>query len=398
MLRKKHGFSSWWGLNNCNENGALKTTLTFTTGDRVDKEIPFSSHSTEGITRTMFPSTNGMPKILPRMGAKDCSPELSPQLIPTSEKNCLAHESFFTRLKQCLSKTRQHLGYGCIGLFRSKKIDDSLFETLEERLLIADVGVETTKKIINKLINYANCCRLKEANTLYNKLREEMGSILLAVEQPLVLQGQSTFVILMVGVNGVGKTTSIGKLAHRYRIAGKSVMLAAGDTFRASAIEQLQIWGERNHIPVLARHIGADSASVIFDAIRLAKTRGIDVLIADTAGRLQNKVHLMEELKKIVGVVKKLDAKAPHEVMLILDATTGQNIINQTSVFDKAVGLTGISMTKLDGTAKGGGVFAIADRFGIPIRYIGVGEGIEDLRPFKAADFIEALFLESIKG
>jgi fused signal recognition particle receptor len=193
-------------------------------------------------------------------------------------------------------------------------------------------------------------------------------------------------------VNGVGKTTTIGKLARQFQAEGKSVMLAAGDTFRAAAVEQLQVWGERNRIPVVAQHTGADSASVIFDAVQAAKARGIDVLIADTAGRLQNKSHLMEELKKIVRVMKKLDDQAPHEVMLTLDASTGQNAVSQAKLFNEAVGLTGITLTKLDGTAKGGVIFAIADQFGIPIRYIGVGEGIEDLRPFKADDFIEALF------
>lgn len=196
----------------------------------------------------------------------------------------------------------------------------------------------------------------------------------------------------MIGVNGVGKTTTIGKLAKHFQAQGKSVMLAAGDTFRAAAVEQLQVWGQRNHIPVIAQHTGADSASVIFDAIQAAKSRNIDILIADTAGRLQNKGHLMEELKKIVRVMKKLDDSAPHEVMLTLDASTGQNAISQAKLFGEAVGVNGITLTKLDGTAKGGVIFAIANQFGIPIRYIGVGEAIEDLRPFEANDFIEALF------
>jgi len=219
-----------------------------------------------------------------------------------------------------------------------------------------------------------------------------MSEILTKVEQPLDVGGKNPYVILMVGVNGVGKTTTIGKLARQFQAEGKSVMLAAGDTFRAAAVEQLQVWGERNRIPVIAQQTGADSASVIFDAVQAAKARGIDVLLADTAGRLQNKAHLMEELKKIVRVMKKLDDQAPHEVMLTLDASTGQNAVSQAKLFNEAVGLTGITLTKLDGTAKGGVIFAIADQFAIPIRYIGVGEGIEDLRPFKADDFIEALF------
>jgi fused signal recognition particle receptor len=233
---------------------------------------------------------------------------------------------------------------------------------------------------------------LKDAESLYGKLKEEMAEILAKVDQPLDVGGKTPFVILMVGVNGVGKTTTIGKLARQFQAEGKSVMLAAGDTFRAAAVEQLQVWGERNRIPVIAQHTGADSASVIFDAVQAAKARNIDVLIADTAGRLQNKAHLMEELKKIVRVMKKLDEQAPHEVMLTLDASTGQNAVNQAKLFNEAVGLTGITLTKLDGTAKGGVIFSIADQFTIPIRYIGVGEGIEDLRPFKADDFIEALF------
>ncbi|WP_313655007.1 signal recognition particle-docking protein FtsY [Pantoea sp.] len=301
-------------------------------------------------------------------------------------------EGFFARLKRSLVKTRQNLGSGFVSLFRGKKIDDDLFDELEEQLLIADVGVETTRRIIAHLTQQANRKQLRDAEALYGLLKAEMASILAKVDAPLDVSGKTPFVILMVGVNGVGKTTTIGKLARQYQAEGKSVMLAAGDTFRAAAVEQLQVWGQRNNIPVIAQHTGADSASVIFDAIQAAKSRGVDVLIADTAGRLQNKSHLMEELKKITRVMKKLDESAPHEVMLTLDASTGQNAVSQARLFNEAVGLTGIALTKLDGTAKGGVIFSVADQFGIPIRYIGVGEGIEDLRPFKADDFIEALF------
>ncbi|MEI7235305.1 signal recognition particle-docking protein FtsY [Pectobacterium carotovorum] len=301
-------------------------------------------------------------------------------------------EGFFARLKRSLVKTRQNLGSGFIGLFRGKKIDDDLFDELEEQLLVADVGVETTRKIIGSLTEHASRRQLKDADTLFVKLKEEMAEILAKVDAPLNIEGKTPYVILMVGVNGVGKTTTIGKMARQFQAHGKSVMLAAGDTFRAAAVEQLQVWGQRNNVAVVAQHTGADSASVIFDAIQAAKARGVDVLIADTAGRLQNKAHLMEELKKIVRVMKKLDEDAPHEVMLTLDASTGQNAVSQAKLFNEAVGLTGITLTKLDGTAKGGVIFAIADQFAIPIRYIGVGEGIEDLRPFKADDFIEALF------
>ncbi|MFB6421711.1 MAG: signal recognition particle-docking protein FtsY [Candidatus Malihini olakiniferum] len=299
---------------------------------------------------------------------------------------------FFVRLKRSLIKTKENLGSGFIKLFCGKKIDDDLFERLEEQLLISDVGVETTCKIIADLTKHVSRKDLKDADMLLMKLKEEMGSILNKVEKPLNISKKTPYVILMVGVNGVGKTTTIGKLACQFKAQGKSVMLAAGDTFRAAAIEQLQIWGQRNSVAVVAQHTGADSASVIFDAMEAAKARGADVLIADTAGRMQNKANLMEELKKIVRVIKKLDDSAPHEIMLMLDAGIGQNSISQIKLFNDAIGLSGITLTKLDGTAKGGVIFAISDQFGIPIRYIGVGEGVDDLRPFRANDFIEALF------
>ncbi|WDF99087.1 signal recognition particle-docking protein FtsY [Pectobacterium carotovorum subsp. carotovorum] len=322
------------------------------------------------------------------------SEQAQPDDVPAvaQEQERPTKEGFFARLKRSLVKTRQNLGSGFIGLFRGKKIDDDLFDELEEQLLVADVGVETTRKIIGSLTEHASRRQLKDADTLFVKLKEEMAEILAKVDAPLNIEGKTPYVILMVGVNGVGKTTTIGKMARQFQAQGKSVMLAAGDTFRAAAVEQLQVWGQRNNVAVVAQHTGADSASVIFDAIQAAKARGVDVLIADTAGRLQNKAHLMEELKKIVRVMKKLDEDAPHEVMLTLDASTGQNAVSQAKLFNEAVGLTGITLTKLDGTAKGGVIFAIADQFAIPIRYIGVGEGIEDLRPFKADDFIEALF------
>ncbi|WP_205955751.1 signal recognition particle-docking protein FtsY [Pantoea sp. SGAir0180] len=316
----------------------------------------------------------------------------APLVAHEQEQERPTKEGFFARLKRSLVKTRQNLGSGFISLFRGKKIDDDLFEELEEQLLIADVGVETTRRIITSLTQHADRKQLRDAEALYGLLKSEMAAILAKVDEPLNVEGKTPFVILMVGVNGVGKTTTIGKLARQYQAEGKSVMLAAGDTFRAAAVEQLQVWGQRNNIPVVAQHTGADSASVIFDAIQAAKSRGVDVLIADTAGRLQNKSHLMEELKKITRVMKKLDEQAPHEVMLTLDASTGQNAISQAKLFHEAVGLSGITLTKLDGTAKGGVIFSVADQFGIPIRYIGVGEGIDDLRPFKAEDFIEALF------
>jgi len=313
----------------------------------------------------------------------------NPETAATADKK----PGFFARLKQGLSKTSQNLGNGLASLFLGKKIDDDLYEELETQLLMADVGVDTSQKLIKQLVQHADRRQLKDADSLYEKLQQEMAELLDVVEQPLQIQNNDgPFVILMVGVNGVGKTTTIGKMAQQFKQQGKSVMLAAGDTFRAAAVEQLQVWGERNQIPVIAQHSGADSASVIFDAYQAAKARKIDVLIADTAGRLQNKAHLMEELKKIVRVMKKIDGAAPHEVMLTLDAGTGQNALSQAKLFHEAVELTGISLTKLDGTAKGGVIFAIADQFKLPIRYIGVGESIDDLRVFNSKDFIRALF------
>lgn len=373
------------------------------------EEVPIIAPEPEEIAE-IAPDDEILPEELEALAlAADAEPEVAePEVIEEEESIAAAlakveqseqaeqqrptKEGFFARLKRSLVKTRQNLGSGFIGLFRGKKIDDDLFEELEEQLLIADVGVETTRRIIKNLTQQANRKQLRDAEALYGLLKQEMSEILAKVEEPLDVTGKTPFVILMVGVNGVGKTTTIGKLARQYQAEGKSVMLAAGDTFRAAAVEQLQVWGQRNNIPVIAQQTGSDSASVIFDAIQAAKARNVDVLIADTAGRLQNKSHLMEELKKITRVMKKLDDQAPHEVMLTIDASTGQNAISQTKLFHEAVGLTGITLTKLDGTAKGGVIFSVADQFSIPIRYIGVGEGIEDLRAFKADDFIEALF------
>ncbi|WP_394202577.1 signal recognition particle-docking protein FtsY [Shewanella waksmanii] len=318
---------------------------------------------------------------------EEAQPE--PQAKPTKE-------GFFARLKRGLKRTSENIGSGFVGLFKGKKIDDELFEELEEQLLIADVGVETTTRLIDSLTEQASRKQLKDGEALYDLMREEMHKTLAPVDVPLVPENaDGPFVILMVGVNGVGKTTTIGKLAKQYQAKGKSVMLAAGDTFRAAAVEQLQVWGQRNDIPVVAQHTGADSASVLFDALQAARARNIDVLIADTAGRLQNKGHLMDELKKVVRVMKKQDETAPHEVMLTLDASTGQNAISQAQLFKEAVGVTGITISKLDGTAKGGVIFAIADKFGIPIRHIGVGEQIDDLRTFNAKDFVDALFSQA---
>ncbi|SFP77934.1 MULTISPECIES: signal recognition particle-docking protein FtsY [Ruminobacter] len=302
---------------------------------------------------------------------------------------------FFKRLVNGLRKTRENLGLGIKALFKGRKIDDDLFEELESTLISADIGIETTEKLIEKLTAEASLKELKDADSLVSRLNADLHEILKKVSVPLVIDtSKKPFVILMVGVNGVGKTTTIGKMAKFFEAQGHKVMLAAGDTFRAAAVEQLKVWGQRNGIPVVAQSTGADSASVIFDALSSAKAKGYDILIADTAGRLQNKANLMAELQKIVRVMQKIDPEAPHEVMLTVDAGTGQNAISQVKLFGEVVPITGINITKLDGTAKGGVIFNIADNFGIPIRFIGVGEGIDDLRVFDADDFVKALFDE----
>ncbi|MEH6586766.1 MAG: signal recognition particle-docking protein FtsY [Halioglobus sp.] len=299
----------------------------------------------------------------------------------------------FSRLRRGLGRTSDNLVQGMGNLFLGRKeIDEDLLEELESRLLMADVGIDATMEIIGHLTQRVSRKELTNPEALRDALKEELLSLLKPCEQPMSVSDHKPYVILMVGVNGVGKTTTIGKLAKRLQSEGRSVMLAAGDTFRAAAVEQLQVWGDRNKVPVVAQHTGADSASVIFDALQAAQARNIDVLIADTAGRLHNKDNLMEELKKVVRVMGKLDEGAPHEVMLVLDAGTGQNALAQADHFRQWVGVSGISLTKLDGTAKGGVIFAIAKKFGLPIRFIGIGESVDDLRPFEAESFIEALF------
>ncbi|GAB3376411.1 signal recognition particle-docking protein FtsY [Spongiibacter taiwanensis] len=302
--------------------------------------------------------------------------------------------SLLVRFREGLSKTGAQLGEGMANLFLGRKeIDDELLEEIETHLLMADVGVDATQEIIGNLTRQVSRNELNDPEALYIALQKELSTLLQPAEQELVIpQSDKPYVILMVGVNGVGKTTTIGKLAKQFQAGGRSVMLAAGDTFRAAAVEQLQVWGQRNDVPVIAQHTGADSASVLFDALQAATSRGVDILIADTAGRLHNKDNLMEELKKVVRVLKKIDPEAPHEVMLVLDAGTGQNALSQAKHFQEAVGVTGLTLTKLDGTAKGGIVFAISKQLGLPIRFIGVGEGILDLRPFRAEEFVGALF------
>jgi fused signal recognition particle receptor len=297
--------------------------------------------------------------------------------------------SFTQRMRNALSRTGEGIGSLFLG---GKTIDEGLLEELETLLIMADVGIEATSNILAQLTERLNRKELKDSAALQSALHEILLARLQPSEQPMSLETVAApYVILVIGVNGVGKTTTIGKLASRLQQQGKSVMLAAGDTFRAAAVEQLQVWGERNQVPVIAQHTGADSASVIFDGIQAAKSRGVDVIIADTAGRLHNKSNLMEELKKVKRVAGKLDTSAPHEVLLVLDAGTGQNAVAQMAEFNQVIGVTGIALTKLDGTAKGGIIFALADKFSVPIRFIGVGEGQNDLQPFVASDFVDAL-------
>jgi len=392
-MTKQNKLFSWLGFGKKAEAAAVETT--------VEQQVQPVEQQTEVVPAKEV-SDVPMPDPAPEVEATlpvSTPAEIvaAPVVVPALQPQPAERPGFFARLKQGLTKTSQNLGNGLASLFLGKKIDEDLYEELETQLLMADVGVDTSQKLIKQLVQHADRKQLKDADALFDKLQQEMALLLDEVEQPLQLKGaDGPFVILMVGVNGVGKTTTIGKMAQQFKQQGKSVMLAAGDTFRAAAVEQLQVWGERNAIPVIAQHSGADSASVIFDAYQAAKARGVDVLIADTAGRLQNKAHLMEELKKIVRVMKKIDANAPHEVMLTLDAGTGQNALSQARLFKEAVDITGISLTKLDGTAKGGVIFAIADQFKLPIRYIGVGEGIDDLRVFDSKDFIKALFARDL--
>lgn len=347
------------------------------------------------------PESAATPPATASVEAPAAEPQPSPQAESQAEPadNSDNEEGFWTRMKLGLGKTRKGLGKGLADLLvGAKEIDDEIFEDIETQLLVADVGVEATDVIIEALTGQVSREELVDADALYESLQNELRKLLVPVDQPLNIDGsKKPYVILMVGVNGVGKTTTIGKLACRFKAEGKSVMLAAGDTFRAAAVEQLQVWGERNDIPVVAQHTGADSASVVYDAVQAAQSRGADVLIADTAGRLHTRGNLMEELTKVTRVMKKLIPDAPHEVLLVLDAGTGQNAIQQAEQFRDAAGVTGLALTKLDGTAKGGILFALAKRTGLPIRFIGVGERLEDLRPFHAEEFVQALF-EDVAG
>ena len=303
-------------------------------------------------------------------------------------------KGFFARLTQGLSKTRTRFSTGLSALILGKKtLDADLIDLIETQLLTADVGVDATQQLMQSITQQLNRKELADSAAVLASLQTEMKNILRPCEVPFLPEtALKPYMILVIGINGSGKTTTIGKLAKHLQADGKKVMLAAGDTFRAAAIEQLQVWGERNDIPVIAQHSGADTAAVIFDALSAAKARNIDILIADTAGRLHTQNHLMEELKKVKRVLAKIDPAAPHETLLVLDASIGQNALNQAKQFHEALGVTGLALTKLDGSAKGGIIFAIAKQLQIPIRFIGVGEGIDDLRPFDADEFVNALF------
>lgn len=383
---KKKGMFGWLRKK---PQAQSESTPNESTSDAVPLTPPASQ-----TTEPQLPPVASTPLETP---SEPAQPEQEPEPAPADKEQAKPKKpGFFARLRQGLAKTGSSIGEGMATLFLGRKeIDEDLLDELETRLLTADVGVEATTAIMANLTRRVARKELADGAALYAALQRELADLLQPVQQPmLVTADHKPYVILVVGVNGAGKTTTIGKLAKKLQQEGKKVMLAAGDTFRAAAVEQLQVWGERNQISVIAQHTGADSASVIFDALQAAKARGVDVLIADTAGRLHTKDNLMEELKKVRRVMARLDENAPQETLLVLDAGTGQNAINQVRQFDQAVGLTGLALTKLDGTAKGGVIFALAKQFQIPIRFIGVGEGIDDLRVFEAEPFIRALFAE----
>lgn len=382
-----------WGFFKRNKSGKDEAAEREQTPEQADQALPEEPAQVEEPPVDEPPVPEPVPEA-PSVEPESAEPvESSAEQPSRPEAEPARQKGWFARLRDGLSRTRTDMTEGLATLFLGKKqLDDELLEELETRLLMADVGVEATGRILRGVTERVARRQLNDSQALFEALRDNMADILTPVSAPLVIDpARKPYVILVVGVNGAGKTTTIGKLARRYKDEGRSVMLAAGDTFRAAAIEQLQAWGERSNIPVIAQHSGADSASVIFDALQAAKSRGIDLLIADTAGRLHTQANLMEELKKVKRVLTKLDPEAPHETLLVLDASTGQNALNQAKKFHEAIDLDGIVLTKLDGTAKGGVIFAIADALKLPIRFIGVGESAEDLRPFDASEFVAAL-------
>lgn len=404
--KEKKGLFGWFRRKPKEEETISEQIDTTTAQETVDETCKPAEEIAEPVIKTITeeqaPNENEIieENIIPE-------PEINTELIeetpheptniPEPEQDKVQPEEkrgFFARLKQGLAKTSSSFGEGIASIFLGKKeINDDFLEEIETLLLTSDVGFDATNSIIENLTQKIKRKQLADSGALYQALKEELIAMLKPVEQPLVIDtSHKPYVILVVGVNGAGKTTTVGKLAKKLQLEGKKVMLAAGDTFRAAAVEQLQVWGERNNIPVIAQHTGADSASVIFDAVQSAKSKGIDVLIADTAGRLHNKENLMEELKKVRRVITKIDETAPHETVLVLDAGTGQNALSQAKLFNQSVELSGITLTKLDGTAKGGVIFALASQMQLPIRYIGIGEGIDDLREFEAEPFVQAIF------
>ena len=388
---QKAGLKSWfsWGNDVKADNSANESTPAEQQTDSswLDNPVYFE----EGNLDVTLPS---LPAVDVPIIENPRSEALAQAEAPDVVAQSVADNSFFGRMKVGLTRTREQFANGMVTLLiGGKEIDDELLEEIETQMLVSDIGVDATRTIIDRLTERVSRKELVYSNALYKALQQELVELLAPRVKPLHIDtAKKPYVILMVGVNGVGKTTTIGKLAKRLQFEGKKVMLAAGDTFRAAAVEQLQVWGERNGIPVVAQSTGADSASVAFDALQSAKAKEMDVLIVDTAGRLHNKGHLMEELRKVKRVLQKVDGTAPHEVMLVVDAGTGQNALNQVQEFDQVVGLTGLTITKLDGTAKGGVLFNIASRSHVPIRFIGVGEKIDDLRPFVAKEFVAALF------
>ena len=389
---QKAGFKSWfsWGNEAKADNSANQAIPAEQQADSswLDNPVYFEEGNLD-VTLPSLPAVD-VP-IIENPRSEALAQAEAPDDITTKP---VADNSFFGRMKVGLSRTREQFANGMVTLLiGGKEIDDELLEEIETQMLVSDIGVDATRTIIDRLTERVSRKELVYSNALYKALQQELVELLAPRVKPLHIDtAKKPYVILMVGVNGVGKTTTIGKLAKRLQFEGKKVMLAAGDTFRAAAVEQLQVWGERNGIPVVAQSTGADSASVAFDALQSAKAKEMDVLIVDTAGRLHNKGHLMEELRKVKRVLQKVDGTAPHEVMLVVDAGTGQNALNQVQEFDQVVGLTGLTITKLDGTAKGGVLFNIASRSHVPIRFIGVGEKIDDLRPFVAKEFVAALF------
>ncbi|WAI18247.1 MAG: signal recognition particle-docking protein FtsY [Buchnera aphidicola (Acyrthosiphon caraganae)] len=375
---KKNGFFSW-----LTSKIKKKEITDIKKNNREQKNSSFSNKQ-ESILETPLIKQDNLKKDNIEI-LNDCSNNI--------EKSQNIKKNFFLRLKKSLKKTKKFFGDGINHIFSLKKIDKVLFEELEEKMLLADIGINTTNRIIDNLIKEVDRKDLKSSEKLYSLLKKNMYDMLKKVEVPLDVSGHTPFIILVVGVNGTGKTTTVAKLAQKYKREGKSIMLAAADTFRAAGIEQLEVLGKINKIPVISQRSGSDPAAVIFDAVKSAKSKKLDVLIIDTAGRLHNKIHLMEELKKIVRVIKKIDSSAPHEKILIIDSCNGQNTIQQTEIFHKSLNLTGMIITKLDGTAKGGVVFSLADQFKIPIRYIGIGEKMEDLGVFNSEEFIKSIFI-----